>query len=361
MKARVEYITLSQYDRVIVVSDMHGHADLFRSVLQKACFAGKDALVILGDICNKGPQSLPLLRHVMALAQRENVHVLMGNNDLTILYWLDGRFSDDEVCQWLHEGNHTIIHNMADELNHSYTTVSDVTHLKESILDRYTAEIQFLRELPHIIESDIATFVHAGIKPGPLEKQEIAACLSYPAFADQAFRFDKPLIVGHWPTVNYCKTVADQNVAVNPLTNVISIDGGMGTKHSGQINYLILDSSGSPMEWGYCDELPQITALDDQAENESFTNVQFPNSKIVIEDDLGDTAACYLPAVDMRMIFSKDRIYEYKGSWYCSDFTTHHLKVCKGETLSLCRVFQEGILVKKDGIVGMYHGKYKVN
>lgn len=358
MKAQVKYITLSQYDRVIAVSDMHGHNDVFSAVLKKAGFTSRDALIILGDICNKGSQSLQLLRHVMRLAQQENVHVLIGNNDLTLLNWLDGRFSDEEVCKALNDASELIMLEIAQELNHPYQTPKDVTHLKRVILDSYSAEIQFLRDLPHIIRSNIATFVHAGLKPGSLEEQEILDCLSFPAFAEQTYVFEKPLIVGHWPTVNYCKTIADQNVYINNQTNVICIDGGMGTKHSGQINYLILYTGNGSMEWGYCDALPKCRALEDQTENDHYTNIQFPNSKVVIEEDLDDAVSCYIPAVDLRMSFPKKHIYEYKGDWYCSDFTTHRLPVASGETLALCQVYDEGALVKKNGIVGMYLGRY---
>ena len=71
MNARVKYITLTNYDRVIVVSDMHGHHDVFCEALKKSGFCGKDALVVLGDICNKGDQSLLLLRRVVELARQE--------------------------------------------------------------------------------------------------------------------------------------------------------------------------------------------------------------------------------------------------------------------------------------------------
>lgn len=361
MKARVKYITLTNYDRVIVVSDMHGHHDVFCEALKKSGFCGKDALVVLGDICNKGDQSLLLLRRVVELARQENVHVLMGNNDLTLLHWLDGIYSDEDVCQWLRDGSGTIIHDMAKELEHPYETAEAVRLLKRTVNIRYSEEIRFLRDLPHIIESDIATFVHAGLKPGPLEKQEIYDCLSYPAFAEQTYVFEKPLIVGHWPTANYCgcRQIADQNVYFNRQTNVISIDGGMGTKYSCQFNYLVLHPRDGSMEWGYCDDLPKCRALEDQAESDHYVNLQFPNSKVVIEEDQGDSFICYIPAVDLRMPFSKKRVYEYKGGWYCSDFTTYRLPVAAGEILSLCRILEDGILVMRNGIVGMYLGRYE--
>ena len=47
MNARVKYITLTNYDRVIVVSDMHGHHDVFCEALKKSGFCGKDARLSL--------------------------------------------------------------------------------------------------------------------------------------------------------------------------------------------------------------------------------------------------------------------------------------------------------------------------
>ena len=66
MKARVRYERLTQYKRVIALSDIHGDFDGFHGLLQALRFSPEDALVIVGDIVEKGPNSLKLLRYVMA-------------------------------------------------------------------------------------------------------------------------------------------------------------------------------------------------------------------------------------------------------------------------------------------------------
>ena len=52
--------------RVIAVSDVHGHADYLRGVLGRVCLTADDALVIVGDLLEKGPKNLETLREVIA-------------------------------------------------------------------------------------------------------------------------------------------------------------------------------------------------------------------------------------------------------------------------------------------------------
>ena len=44
--------------RVIALSDVHGHADYLRGVLEKIRLTADDALVIVGDLLEKGPKNL---------------------------------------------------------------------------------------------------------------------------------------------------------------------------------------------------------------------------------------------------------------------------------------------------------------
>ena len=67
--------------RILVTSDIHGHPELFRRLLD-AGFSDDDLLVIVGDIAEKGPDSLGALREVMRLTGKGNTVALMGNVDL---------------------------------------------------------------------------------------------------------------------------------------------------------------------------------------------------------------------------------------------------------------------------------------
>lgn len=58
------------------------------------------------------------------------------------------------------------------------------------------------------------------------------------------------------------------------------------------------------------------------------------------------------------MLIHNSSIYNYKSKTYCSDFTTYHLPVKSGEIVSYCGEINDGILIKRNGIVGKYLGNY---
>ena len=86
--------------RVVAVSDIHGNLPFLRGVLDKARFSPDDVLVIVGDLLEKGENSLDTLRYVMELQKDHTVYTLCGNCDHIDRVLLedhsapDGNFSD---------------------------------------------------------------------------------------------------------------------------------------------------------------------------------------------------------------------------------------------------------------------------
>ena len=81
MKASVCHASLRGFRRVLAISDIHGNLDYLKNLLQKVNFSSADALVLVGDLTEKGPDSLGVVRYVMQLAQGGNVWALKGNCD----------------------------------------------------------------------------------------------------------------------------------------------------------------------------------------------------------------------------------------------------------------------------------------
>ena len=72
------------------VSDIHGDNRGFLAMLRQTGFCQQDALVIVGDILEKGKESLELLRSVMRCAEKGNVYMTAGNNDTIFSEWYGG-------------------------------------------------------------------------------------------------------------------------------------------------------------------------------------------------------------------------------------------------------------------------------
>ena len=50
--------------KTYVISDLHGHFDLLIKLLETISFSENDILYIIGDICDRGPDSLKILFYI---------------------------------------------------------------------------------------------------------------------------------------------------------------------------------------------------------------------------------------------------------------------------------------------------------
>ena len=70
--------------RLYLIGDVQGCADAFNQLLRRIDFSpSRDKLVLLGDLVNRGPDSLGMLRQLVALG--DAVQCILGNHDLHIL------------------------------------------------------------------------------------------------------------------------------------------------------------------------------------------------------------------------------------------------------------------------------------
>lgn len=73
----IQQIHPSPDQRLLVVSDVHGHLRWLKELLKKMAYGGNDVLVIVGDLVDKGPESLGTVRYVMELCRQRPVYVTM--------------------------------------------------------------------------------------------------------------------------------------------------------------------------------------------------------------------------------------------------------------------------------------------
>ena len=55
---------VSMSKNIYVLSDLHGHFDIFIQMLKKINFNDNDELYILGDCCDRGPDSLKIYMYI---------------------------------------------------------------------------------------------------------------------------------------------------------------------------------------------------------------------------------------------------------------------------------------------------------
>lgn len=72
---------------IYVMSDIHGLYDRYLQMLELIRFSDEDELYILGDMIDRGPDSIPLLLDMM---DRKNVIPFLGNHEWMMLAYLEG-------------------------------------------------------------------------------------------------------------------------------------------------------------------------------------------------------------------------------------------------------------------------------
>ena len=100
-KALVKWLDIPENRRILVIADIHGNMEYFRGVLEMAGFCDKDVLIIDGDFIEKGSDSLGVLRYLMELSKKGNVHVICGNcDDWPIIFKADEKV-DEQLLDYI--------------------------------------------------------------------------------------------------------------------------------------------------------------------------------------------------------------------------------------------------------------------
>ncbi len=334
--------------RILLVSDIHGNFPLFRELLEKMEYqAGQDALVILGDLIEKGRENLKTLRFVMELQKKPFVYVLRGNCD-------QPGEDEDRLLQyltWFKE--RTLFGEMAKELGVSLPQKKEeLAAFQARLRDAFPKELSFLQALPHILETPDYLFAHAGLSGEALSEESPDFVLSTPLFGKLPGKaFPKLLVVGHYPTANYRENCLDNSPYYNEQRNVLSIDGGNVVKTAGELNGVILENSREGFSWTYTDSYQKIAAPC-AGEAAPGIAVMWPNHQVEPISRGEEFSQCRVKASGTLVEIPNDLLFQREGNWFCLDMTNCCLAVKKGETVSLIKEYSDRLMILKDGKVG---------
>ena len=67
---------------IYLMSDIHGNERRFRSVMKQIDLRSEDMLYVLGDVIDRYPGGIHILRRIMALP---NARMLLGNHEYMML------------------------------------------------------------------------------------------------------------------------------------------------------------------------------------------------------------------------------------------------------------------------------------
>ena len=353
---------LDEGARILVVSDIHGNLPYLTGLLDKLALRADDQLILLGDLVEKGPQSLDTLRHVMhELPRRCRVYPLMGNCDFWH-WWLDSDSVDfDNWIRWYLIDRKTtpgrgLLAEMCREQNFALTPDYDTAALKAMLRQHYAGEFDFLRSLPHIIDTPRYTFVHGGVDSGiPLEKTETNRTMKRDGFYLEGQRFDKWVIVGHTPVVLYHENRIDAAPLIDCERRIVNLDGGCVLKDDGQLNALIIENGQFSVDW--YDPFPVAVALDEQQESEHSYYIRWGDNHVELLHRDGEFSRIRHKRTGYELDVPGDMLFEKEGQLRVADTTDYCPGVLPGDKLSIVRETSRGYWIKKNGVTGWYYGR----
>ena len=348
--------------RVLAISDIHGNLPFFRGVLKKARFSKKDALILVGDLFEKGAESLSLLRYLMQLGETHTVYPLCGNCDHLDVLFLEGREGIDQGLwpvfrTW---DRRSLILQMGEELGIFPQGPEDLPRLRQAILKEMPQEVAYLRSMAHILEAGRYIFVHGGVdREENMEALPAYGCMKNDNFVGQGRKFHHWVVVGHWPITLYRTDIPVARPWIKGDQHIVSIDGGCVLKVDGQLNALIIpDITQECMDYVAYDGLPVVTALEGQEASRNPLNIRWSDSVVEVLEEREDVCWCRHPSTGRNLWILRDYLYvrSSDGKLHCEDSTDYELPVQAGDRLALVASCSRGYLVKKHGVTGWYRG-----
>lgn len=329
--------------------------------------------MIVGDLIEKGPESLRVVQYVMDLARQHPVYVSMGNVDLGRILKADND-SPEGVADWagfLHWAERTwggsLFSEMLADMGISLDQVTGerAAEYRSRMLEQFQEELEFLWSRPTILTAGKYIFVHGGI---PTEDvQSLAGTDPQPYLKNddyyhQGYTFrDHIVVTGHWPTCLYRADREDVSPLFDRERGILCIDGGNSLKRSGQLNGIIIPDSQADMEdisWAGYDGAPRVEALEGQEGRAAGLHIQYFASEVEQLSQDGDMGEWR--QLSSGKTFSGPMKWTYrddKGVLHYSDYADTVLSVSPGDQLSVIEQTRSGYYCKKNGLAGWYQGK----
>jgi protein phosphatase len=353
---KIKELLIPDNARVIVISDIHGELELLKGLLTKVGFGQDDYLIINGDLCEKGSNSMGVVSYLMALSEKNaKVHVTEGNCDTIVEDLLD---ENPKLINYMLK-RRSIINEWLEYLGVHVDEESDIHEIKEQLTSHFSKEIEWLMDLPTAIETDRYIFVHAGLEDiDNWRETDRMAAISMPSFLGKSHRAGKYVVVGHWPVANFTSALPINNPIIDKEKKIIAIDGGNVIRESGQLNAFIIQSSslGDSFSHTYIDKFPEIKSLNNySADPEMAGVVNYPLFNVVPVKQSNHFTLCKQAETNQLLHVKNEYLLQNETGQFTvkTDVSCTQLHVRKGDVVSVVDDSCTGYnLIKKEGAVG---------
>ena len=358
--ARIRQLRLDPGRRILVISDIHGNLPYFKGVLNKAGFCANDELILNGDFLEKGAESLATLRYIMELSKRGNVHAVCGNCDSWFsIYTESSEAADEHILQYMLWRKRGLLWDMCNASGIDPFEIESFAECKAKLLRAFPEEWRFLSKLPHAIETEKFIFAHAAVDPGkPLRQHTVSELTKCDRFLDLGRRFDKWVVVGHYPVMLYGTDKVCANPLIDRERHVISIDGACVLKDDGQLNALIIPDKLSE-DFGFVayDPFPEYRVLDDQQEGERSYYIRWGDNAVRVIERGEEFSLCQHVRTGYKMRILTKYLFTDEKYTDCNDCTDYVLPLKKDDIVRVVETTSIGYFVKHKGWSGWYYGR----
>ncbi|MDD4496213.1 MAG: metallophosphoesterase [Eubacteriales bacterium] len=240
----IKKVKLPDSYRVICIADIHGNFTAFIKLLSKVNYdIDKDYLFILGDLLERGrEEEISTLDYIYELSKNEKVYIISGNNDRRI------RFIQSEDCQhsleWLKIRPGNILAQWAKifGINDTEITEENYKNVIGMIKRKYQDEINFIINLPLVIETDEFICVHSALDSRE-DWWETSEWNAWFGNINEPNKTGKWVISGHAPTRLFPEAKVTYLPIMRHDNKTISIDGGSGCFFDAQLNALVIEKT----------------------------------------------------------------------------------------------------------------------
>lgn len=220
-----------------VIGDIHGCYEEMKEIL-KHWNKDKQQLVLLGDLIDRGPDSLACVQLAMKLVKEYNAIVLGGNHEELFSEWLDMEkdldfyymdIFDNTIRSLLYREKNVLLKRTKEEISSRIKTL-------------YPEVLEFMANRPLYYETDKLLFAHAGCNLTPDWKEDAEKdCLWIRSpFIYGENKTGKVIVFGHTPTSNIHLDKSNR-VWKSPCGSKIGIDGGC--VYGGQLNAIVINDN----------------------------------------------------------------------------------------------------------------------
>lgn len=339
--------TIKEDYRMIVISDIHGHLDRFKSLLQKIKYTPDDYLIILGDFVEKGDQVIETIHFIQQLDLNKRTYVLAGNCEWALDALLTVPELAKEIPNYLKRvSSNGCIRQVYHKL-HLDDGTETMLGVQKRIAEYLKDELSYISHLPVTLKINQFLFVHAGIeKRKDYQKSSLSSMLEMQYFYEQGHLLNEIVVVGHLPTSNYSSFIHN-DIIIDIDKRMICIDGGTGVKPVSQLNALIIESKDNHISYKkeYVQPLPTCRVKEDvKGHCHSIHKISYPHFEIDVIDKGNQFSLCRQIDTYQNVMIKNEFIYHKHNKDYClDDYTDYFHTVSKGNKVKVLGIYDEYI------------------